>query len=994
MRTQRNTGFPGRRGPALWLSGSLARRLMALTTVLGVLTLMGGASLLLSQRANAAPFTVTCASSPCSASLIQTALTSAPDGATITVGPGIYQGIITITKGVTLDGTNAGIPGTSASRGAEAIIDAQGSANATISVNAGSATSPVTIDGLYITGSHYAGITAAGGSPSLNIQYNIITRNWNGIYEMNSAGGVVVQYNLIRDNTANSAGHTGACFGGAPYCNGIFEGANIAQLTVANNTIDETYTGPADITTNFQRALSISPNVSVPVQIQYNTIVGSTTLANLTGYFEHNTYTGGLFALRLIGEVDNYTIAHNTFSGLLSNAVVTQQTSHFPAPNTNLTIAQNTVSQDVSLLFAGQVLNGADVATFDLNYLAGTTTIASNTINFFGSYNGVGGVTSVHAVRLRSSVGGSVQIQANAFNGGSVGGTATSGIQFDAGVLAATLETLGNGNTQSNGIHNFTDGVYDATGQTYPFGGGNCISGNSNYGFEAPAGSVDAGSNWWGSPLGPGTGIGYGNPVTTSTVDATLFLSTAPRSTCLGPVASNLQSTVNPLPINTHFTITAQLDTSATSGAPVAMGYYILDGGAPVAMTATSGTYGSSSSVTVSSASLTGYSATGTHTICVFGVDTFGQYGAVSLGQTSGANCFTLAVIIPTVNTTTTVTSSLNPSTFGQSVTFTITVVSGTGTPSGTVDLKDNATTIASGLTLNGSGVATYTTSALAVGTHPMTADYAGANTASANFQPSTSKPLNQVVNQPATVPSGSSNAYIRFAQSSEYYPTSDITIDGKVVFTDVAACSVQSYYPISAGSHTFTVLSPSGGSTVITATDSFTAGSYYTLAVVGNTSPSVTPAIVVFDDNNTISPNQATARVYHLADTLGPVQVKAGAIIMSPSLAYQSATGYTSLAPGAVAFTAKPVSGPTITDNVSASANQVYSVFLLCAGKSVNAAAVGIPSGLPQTGYNPHLSALSMWSIALMVLGGLLLVTGGVGFGSYAILARRRSLV
>jgi len=47
--------------------------------------------------------------------------------------------------------------------------------------------------------------------------------------------------------------------------------------------------------------------------------------------------------------------------------------------------------------------------------------------------------------------------------------------------------------------------------------------------------------------------------------------------------------------------------------------------------------------------------------------------------------------------TATTVTSSLNPSTFGQSVTFTATVSSAGGTPTGTVTFYDGATTLGTG---------------------------------------------------------------------------------------------------------------------------------------------------------------------------------------------------------------------------------------------------------------------------------------------------------
>ena len=88
-------------------------------------------------------------------------------------------------------------------------------------------------------------------------------------------------------------------------------------------------------------------------------------------------------------------------------------------------------------------------------------------------------------------------------------------------------------------------------------------------------------------------------------------------------------------------------------------------------------------------------------------------------------------------DTTTSVTSSANPSKFGQSVTFTATVTvqaPGAGTPTGTVTFMDGATTLGTG-TLDGAAVATFTTATLSVGHHNVTAIYGG----DANFNASTS---------------------------------------------------------------------------------------------------------------------------------------------------------------------------------------------------------------------------------------------------------------
>jgi len=106
----------------------------------------------------------------------------------------------------------------------------------------------------------------------------------------------------------------------------------------------------------------------------------------------------------------------------------------------------------------------------------------------------------------------------------------------------------------------------------------------------------------------------------------------------------------------------------------------------------------------------------------------------------------TSAVLTQTVRhaaTTTTLVSSLNPSTHGTAVTFTATVTAASGpTPTGNVTFKDGTTTIGTGV-LNATGLATFSTSSLTVHTHSITAVYAG----TINDNPSTSAVVSQVVN-------------------------------------------------------------------------------------------------------------------------------------------------------------------------------------------------------------------------------------------------------
>ncbi len=95
------------------------------------------------------------------------------------------------------------------------------------------------------------------------------------------------------------------------------------------------------------------------------------------------------------------------------------------------------------------------------------------------------------------------------------------------------------------------------------------------------------------------------------------------------------------------------------------------------------------------------------------------------LGSLSAA---TTVIVTGTPTTTaTSLTSAPNPSTYGQSVTFTATVKSAGGgivASNGTITFLVDGTTLTR--TLNGTGVATYITSTLYMGSHLIDAVYSG----------------------------------------------------------------------------------------------------------------------------------------------------------------------------------------------------------------------------------------------------------------------------
>ena len=99
--------------------------------------------------------------------------------------------------------------------------------------------------------------------------------------------------------------------------------------------------------------------------------------------------------------------------------------------------------------------------------------------------------------------------------------------------------------------------------------------------------------------------------------------------------------------------------------------------------------------------------------------------------------------VLPDLTSVAGLVSSLNPAVVGTPITFTVRLKGNLATPTGTVTFLDGAKVIGAG-TLNGAGSASLTTSTLAVGSHPITAAYAG----NVNFNPVTTGVLNQVVTQ------------------------------------------------------------------------------------------------------------------------------------------------------------------------------------------------------------------------------------------------------
>jgi hypothetical protein len=203
--------------------------------------------------------------------------------------------------------------------------------------------------------------------------------------------------------------------------------------------------------------------------------------------------------------------------------------------------------------------------------------------------------------------------------------------------------------------------------------------------------------------------------------------------------------------------------------------------------------------------------AVGSHAITV-------MYGGDTnfLTSTSAA----LSQVVNQAGTSTALSSSVNPSVYGQSVTFSVTVTAaapGTGTPTSSVTFMDGSTSLDTA-TLSG-GKATFKTTALAVGSQSITAIYSG----DVNFTTSTSPVVTQTVTQDQTTAKLTSSVNpsvygqpVTFTATVSAVGPGSGTPTGNVTFMDgntaIGACT------LSSGKATFTTSSLAVGSHAITA--------------------------------------------------------------------------------------------------------------------------------------------------------------------------------
>lgn len=239
------------------------------------------------------------------------------------------------------------------------------------------------------------------------------------------------------------------------------------------------------------------------------------------------------------------------------------------------------------------------------------------------------------------------------------------------------------------------------------------------------------------------------------------------------PPASNptvptgtVTSSLNPSMIAQPVTFTATL--TGSSAAPPGQVVF-MDGATPLG------------TVVLTPTSSTAVSSTATLTISTLpaGTDPITVSYAATQNFSATVSPVLNQVVLPILSSTATLTASPNPALAGQTVTLTAGIAGSSTTPAGLVSFYDGGMPLGSGAQ-DATGHATYTTAALTVGTHSLTAIYAGNTAYSASTSPAVFEVI-QPIPQDFTIVLANPSVTIQ----SQHHLTGSVMLTSLNGFTD-----------------------------------------------------------------------------------------------------------------------------------------------------------------------------------------------------------------
>lgn len=522
-------------------------------------------------------------------------------------------------------------------------------------------------------------------------------------------------------------------------------------------------------------------------------------------------------------------------STVLTQEVVANSTS------TSVVSSANPSAFEQSVIFTATVTSAGGTPTGTVTFKDGTTTLGTGTLDGSGQTTlatsvllpGNHSITAVYSGDSNFAAGSS-PVLTQAVNLGTSSTAVISSVNPSSVGQSVTFTATVSGLViQPTGTVTFKDGATT-------LGTGNLDAGGH---ATFTTSMLSAGSHSI-------TAVYGGDSLYNSSTSNLLIQDVNQNSTTTTVVSSS-----NPSALGAPVTFTASV--SGSGGTPTGT-VTIKDGGTTLG----TGTLDGAGNATFSTSSL----SAGSHSITAV-------YGGDSNYLSSTSPALTQNVVSNASSTS--ITSSVNPSTFGQSVTFTATVTGSSGTPTGSVTFKDGSATLGTA-TLDGSGQATFSTSSLAGGSHSITAVYGG----DASYATSTSPVLVQNVSQTSSATSVASSANpSAYGMSVTFTATVTVsggTPTGTVTFKD--------------GSTILGTGTLGGGGQAALSTSSLSVGSHSITAVyggdsnfVGSTSPVLTQVVgqnsVAVHLKSSVNPSETGQAVTFAATVIGAGVTPTGSV-------------------------------------------------------------------------------------------------------------------
>ncbi len=587
------------------------------------------------------------------------------------------------------------------------------------------------------------GLVVAGAGDTLTISGSTISNNTSA----GPAGGIRVNNNNITVNISNStiSGNTAAnAGGGGLYVSGTGNTITITSSSLTSNSakyagaINVAGTGNTiTVTSSTLSTNSASGNstggafgivgTNNAVNLVSSTLSGNTATANVSGgsaFMQGTTLTLNITNSTITGNTGGYSggiyckpggaTVNITGSTIDTN---TANDAYGPAVGmnsgtltvTNSTLSGNTANKGTS----GNSGKGGALWIYKSTVNLRDTTITGNKAS--NAANGVGGGI------YRFGAGGTMTIT-NSIIAGNIAPVSAPDFKDTPGTAAVTFSLLSSaqGNTVVNGTNNNIISASPGLGVLQYNGGPSTGAPTSltplrTVSMLSGSPAIDTGSNGAVPPAvtTDERGAGFAR-IINGTVDMGAYEFQPPATT------TTVSSSANPSGLGQSITFTATVTVNAPGSNAIQGSVTFLDNGTALATVPLSG-----GSAVFTTAALTA----GSHTITA-------QYSGFAQGDFSfSASTASLSETVTSNPTTTTLTSSINPSSTGAPVTFTATVNAAVPpglSLSGTVSFFDNGSLLGMA-TLTGS-TATFTTAGLTTGRHTITAVYSG----NANFPTST----------------------------------------------------------------------------------------------------------------------------------------------------------------------------------------------------------------------------------------------------------------